>query len=424
MEENNDFEEQVKEALEKEEKVPKKKDNDNKKLILIIAVSGLIVFILLILIISMIIKGNKPKDTPKDKPTTNGTTEKEEIDPDLVEDTRERIPRTAAMLYLYVVDGELIEDAYCDDACKAKQSGYVNFEVAELDARVLDIAPTSKYEGKFPDYVLYRDGSKIKYFKIAEFRSYTVGVSSEYIKYKAIEYNGNLEAIYFKKKGENGIYSLLANKNMYVNKYEKYEILAKGLITGINGDKKEVLSLSEEKVLENVDVDLLSKLTKKANFNILEESSGDSKFYTIYDNNYNVIANKIDSRLTYFEGSKVYFIKDEAIYGYENSGNKFYENKMIHDDLLMVMKDYYVALNNNFAELRELNGDKIVAKEEIFGYKINYYQSGIKEKSELTTLTGHGIYLSFNKESNGKLDIIELYYNPNTGESKTETTTK
>ena len=407
-------------------KVP---NNDGKKklTIIFIVVGSIIVLLLFILILSTVLGkkdngGNEQSDNGGSN--NNNPEQKEEIDPDLVEDTRERIPRTNPKMMVYLYKGEYVEDSYCNDECKNSASGYVGIDVAELDARIVDITPHKEYKGDLPNYILYKDGSKLKYFSLSEFYSHHTNLSTEYVKYVMYEYNNNLEAIYFKKKGENGLYSVATKKSYYINKYDKFEALSTGLIKGIKGDKKDILSINEEKVLDNVDLDLLQKMQKVANFNVVKETSGEDELYTIYDNNFNKIANKINKNLTYFEGNTVYFIQEDKILGYTNDGNKQYESKTKHDAILMVLKDYYVSMNNNNFELRMLKDDKFVMTDNILGYKIDYYHSGVKDKSELTSLTGQGIYLAFLKESGGSLTILEEYYDPATGNTKTDTVTK
>ena len=442
MEEEKDIEEELdNEVTEEIEEVEdndaeefygtKKEPNDNKKKILtivFIVVGSIIVLLLIILIISTIL-GKKDSSGGKEEggssgPSGNTPEQKEEIDPDLVEDTRERIPRTNPKMMVYLHNGEYVEDSYCDTACRDTAGAYVGIDVAELNAKIVDISPHKEYKGDLPNYVLYKDGDKLKYFSLKEFYSYHSSLSTEYVKYVMYEYNGNLEAIYFKKKGENGLYSVSTKKSYYINKYDKFEALSSGLIKGIKGDKTEILAINEEKVLDNVDLELFNKMEKVANFNVIKETSGTDEVYTIYDNNYNKIATKINKNLTYFEGNTVYYIEEDKILGYSNDGTKKYESKMKHDDLLMILKDYYVAMNNNNFELRSLKDDKIVMKDNILGYKIDYYHSGIRDKSELTSLTGNGIYLAFLKESGGSLTILEEYYDPATGTTKTDTVQK
>lgn len=441
MEEEKEIEEELDEEVTEEIKAVEENDtedfygskkvptNDGKKklTIIFIVVGSIIVVLLIILILSTILgkKDNGGKEEESHSGSGGSTPEqKEEIDPDLVEDTRERIPRTNPKMMVYLHNGEYVEDSYCDTACRDGASGYVGIDVANLDARIVDITPHKEYKGDLPNYILYKDGDKLKYFSLSEFYSYHSSLSPEYVKYVMYEYNNKLEAIYFKKKGENGLYSVATKKSYYINKYDKFEALSSGLIKGIKGDKTDILAINEEKVLDNIDLDLLQKMEKVGNFNVVKESSSGDDLYTIYDNNYNKIASKINKNLTYFEGNTVYFIQEDKILGYTNDGNKQYESILKHDDILMVLKDYYVAMNNNNFELRTLKDDKIVMKDNILGYKIDYYHSGVKDKSELTSLTGQGIYLAFLKESGGSLTILEEYYDPATGNTKTDTVQK
>ena len=442
MEEEKEIEEELDEEVTQEiEKVEdndteefygtkKEPDGDKKKILTIvfIVVGSIIVLLLIILIISTIL-GKKDNGGGKEEGGSSGSggstpEQKEEIDPDLVEDTRERIPRTNPKMMVYLNNGEYVEDSYCDDACRAGAGAYVGIDVANLDARIVDISPHKEYKGDLPNYILYKDGDKVKYFSLKEFYSYHSSLSPEYVKYVMFEYNGNLEAIYFKKKGENGLYSVSTKKSYYINKYDKFEALSSGLIKGIKGDQSEILAINEEKVLDNIDIELFQKMEKVENFNVIKEKSGDDELYTIYDNNYNKIASKINKKLSYFEGNTVYFIEEDKILGYGNDGTKKYESKMKHDDLLMVLKDYYVAMNNNNFELRSLKDDKIIMQDNILGFKIDYFHSGVRDKSEYTNRTGKGIYIDFIKESGGTLTILEGYYDPATNTAKTETIQK
>jgi hypothetical protein len=400
----------------------------NKKKITIgfIIVGCIIVVALVILIVSTLLGKKSSQEEPKDNPSSGGSTpeQQEETDPDLIPDTRERIPRTGSPMYIYVYNGELVEDSYCNDECRDKSSGYASMEIEDVNAKVLDISPTNKYEGKFPDYVLFKDGDKIKYFDLKEHRSYVSGVNSSYVKYTIIENNDKIEAVTFKKKGEIGLFSLSTRKPMYVNKYDLFEPLTKGLVKGIIKDKTDILSLSEEKVLENINIELLEKFERIEKFNVIIDTVNSEELYTVYDNNYNMIVEKVNKNLTYFEDDTIYYIKDEKVFGYNNKGSKLYESTLKHDSIVMVTKNFYVSINGDNFELRNLKDEKVVLKGDVEGYKLDYYHSGYKDKSEFTTSTGDGLYLDFISESNGTISIVEYYYNVKTGESKKDTIKK
>ncbi len=407
--------------------------NDNRKssnvvLISVIVICTVIAIILIVLIVSMILGGKKTEVDEKEVETNetviNPTPVVEKIDPELVEDTRERIPRLSTTMYFYRKAGELIEDSYCDEFCQGASNGFIRINVEELDAKILDYSPPGEYKDKFPNYVLYKDGEKIKYFKLAVFTSYNSGMKSNYIKYKIIESNGEIEAIYFKDKKENGIFNIKNKKYMYINQYDKFESIGPGLIAGIKDDKKKVLLLSEEKALENLDADKLLKLTKIGNFNIDIEYNKDGKLYTIYDNKYNVLVDKLDSNLTYIEGNNLYYTDGKKVFGYTSEGTKIYESKVSSDKILLILKDYYVGLNNNNFELRLLKDESVVLTDNIYGYNLDYYHSGYKDKSEMTSMIGNGIYLTFIKEKNGTINILEEFYDTSSGNSDKKEATR
>ena len=415
---------------EEEQEILEEKNNDrgNGVFISVIIICTIVAIILIVLIVSMILGGNK-----KEKSNNNHSDDKKPntqsevtnvVDPELEEDTRVRIPRLSSIIFLYRKDGELIEDSYCDELCKGSSNGYMRIEVEDINAKVLDYSPKMEYKNTFPNFVLFKDGEKIKYFKTSVFTSYNSGMKSSYIKYKIIESNGEIEAIYFKDKKEKGIFNVKTKKYMYVNQFDKFESIGPGIIVGIKDDKKSVLLLSEEKKLENIDLDKLEKLTKLGNFNVDIEYSKDGKLYTIYDNKYNILINNIDSNLTFIDNDTLYYTDGKKVFGYTSNGNKIYESKASNEKVLLILKDYYVGFNNNKFELRLLKDESIVLSDYIYDYNLDYYHSGYKDKSEMTSMIGTGIYLTFIKEKNGTINILEEYYDIKTGTSDKKENTR
>ena len=403
--------------IEKEEKEEIKKKSNKKIIIIVSIIIGIIIIIGVVFLLN-----NSPKKGKSGSSKDN--TKEEETDPDLVEDTRKRIPRTENKMTIYLVNGEFIEDSYCDDTCKKSAKANAQIDIEKQDAKLLDYSPKMEYKDSFPDYFLYQDGDKIKYFNVSNFTSQTSGLKPDYIKYKIIENNKNLEAIYFKKKGEKGIYSIISKKSMYVNKYDSFESLIAGLVNGKKDDKSHALSLVEEKEIDNVDIEMLSKLNKKEEFYVMTQTENNEEYYTIYSTTYNKIVDKINANLTYFEKDIVYYIKDKKVYGYDNKGNKKYENKVKNEDVVMVLKGYYVSMNNNKFELRDLEKEDRALFDELPNYHIDYFHSGYKDKGSFTNITGDGIYLVFIKTGTGKETIVEEYFNPTTKETKKETIEK
>jgi hypothetical protein len=288
-----------------------------------------------------------------------------------------------------------------------KGKGYVSVSIEDLDARVLDLYPGGSYKAaNLPVFILYKDGTKIKYFNVPDRKSTKLGMSADYKTYKMIVYSNSIKAIEYKNKEDHGIYSIVAKKNMYNNKYDSFEALNASYAYGIKDGKKDIISLTEEKVVldssEGENTTLGKFVAKKI-------ADGDSYLYTIYDSSYNVIADRIRPEYVYADGETIYIVKNNQVISYDTKGVEGWAS-YAYDEVALVTKGYMIVKSGTQVMVVEYKTNTPVLAESHNGYNIEASKSGYLSKSKVTSKTGNGVYVVLDDGN----DIVEYKYDPAT----------
>ena len=393
-------------------------ENNSKQKLLIGALVGLVLLLILILVFVFILGGKdsnkeepkkeeeqqeKKEEEKKEEEKKEEQKKDEDEDEDLEEDTRPRTPRTEKKMILYNVDGTYVEDSYCDDSCKGKSSVGINIE--DLDAKLVDVYPDKKFGSKeYPRYIMFVDGSKVRYFDTKELRSYVVKMSSEFRKYEMIVYNDTIEAIAYKTKGEKGIYT--SGKYMYKNQYDSFKAMNDKYIYGIKGDKQDVLSMTEEKVISSGE----AAKEKKGEFFLEKTTDSSGDLYNIYDSNYNLIVDRVRDYLFSISNSSLYLVKNNKVYEYDKNGKEGYVSNP-YEAVVCMAGDYFIATNSGKVMVIKVKSNDVVAEEDLdTGYKVEPTKSGYFTSSKVTNRTGAGVYVVLDDGT----DIKEFKYDPST----------
>ena len=393
------------------------RENNNKQKLLIAALVGLVLLLILILVLVFVLGGKgsdkeekknkeeeqqEEQEKKEEKKEEEKKEEEQKKDEEWEEDTRPRKPRTEKKMIVYNVDGTYIEDSYCDDSCSGKSS--VGITIEDLDARLVDVYPDKKFGSKeYPRYIMFIDGTKVRYFDTKELRSYIVKMSAEFKKYELIVYNDKIEAVAYKTKGENGIYT--SGKYMYKNQYDSFKAMNDKYIYGIKGDKQDVLSMTEEKVISSGE----AAKEKRGEFFLEKTTDSSGDLYNIYDSNYNLIIDRVREYLFSISGSNLYVIKNNKVYEIDKSGKEGYVSNP-YEAVVCMAGDYFIATNGGKVMVIKVKANDVVLEEDINNYKVEPTKSGYFTSSKVTNRTGEGVYVVLDDGT----DIIEYKYDPKT----------
>jgi len=398
------------------------KEKNEKNKIIIIVLGSVVALLVITLIVFLLLGGDKKENNNNNNGNNNGNNESGENnnnnnnngnnennnEGEEEEEELPRIPRTEKKMYLYFYNNNYVEDSYCDDTCmKKKGKGYVGINIEDLDARVMDMYPAGSYTAaKLPVLVLYKDGTKMKYFNVTEFKSYKLGISTEYKNYKMLVYSNSIKAIEYSNKEEHGLYSISSKKYMYKNQYDSFAALNASYVYGIKDGKKDILSLSEEKVVldssEGENTTLGKFVAKKV-------ADGDSYLYTIYDSSYNIIADRIRPEYVYADGGTIYIVKNNQVISYDTNGVEGWAS-YAYDEVALVTKGYMIVKSGTQVMVVEYKTNTPVLAELHNGYNIEASKSGYLSKSKVTSKTGNGVYVVLDDGN----DIVEYKYDPAT----------
>ena len=398
--EENERELEEKKELEKELNEIKI-ENRNSKIIIISLIAILIILVVSLVLLFTVGNGDKKENNNKEENNTTNTdnNEKEKEDEEK-EKKKEKIPRTEGKMRLFNVNGEYIEDSYCDDECR-KGKDTIGIDIEYLDASLVSIYPNAKFASNvFPLFIVFKDGQKIKFFDTSVTRSFTTTLSPDYDNYEFLVNNNEIVAVVCSKDKQVDLFNASNSEYMYKGKYDSFEVLNDVYVYGIKDGKKAVLSLKEEKEVSASD----AEKEKNGDFNI-EKTKLDGKtyIYNIYDKNYKLIVEKKkESNFVIYE-NKLYVIKNNKVYQYDSEGKEGYVSNP-YQNIVCLASNYIVATNNNKALIIELLSNNVVMEKDLEGRKVVEDRTGYGKMSNADS--NKKVYVTL---TDGKTETVFSY---------------